>query len=158
VRPGDFVGIHSWNRAEWIETMIGVHKARAVPININYRYVEAELRYLFDNAELVAAYPLGPVMEGCGLNITVFSYRDSVDIGFMACREQIPDVWALAQATDTAFAELSDAAEAEQRHHDRASGRTARKSLALVPDVRSPAKKRSTKKPRTKKSAAKSPT
>jgi fatty-acyl-CoA synthase len=54
VRPGDFVGIHSWNRAEWIETMIGVHKARAVPININYRYVEAELRYLFDNSGMVA--------------------------------------------------------------------------------------------------------
>ncbi|MCF2531973.1 acyl-CoA synthetase [Yinghuangia soli] len=54
VRPGDFVGIHAWNRAEWIETMIGVHKARAVPININYRYVEAELRYLFENSGMVA--------------------------------------------------------------------------------------------------------
>lgn len=54
VKPGDFVGIHAWNRAEWIETMVGVHKARAVPININYRYVEAELRYLFGNSGMTA--------------------------------------------------------------------------------------------------------
>ncbi len=108
----------------------------------------------FAGAELVAAYPLGPVMEGCGLNITVFSYRDSVDIGFMACREQIPDVWSLARATDIAFAELSTAAEAEQRHHDRASGRSTDTSLSLVSD--SSTKKRATKKRATKKTPAKS--
>ena len=49
VRPGDFVGVYAWNRAEWAESMIGIHKARAIPVNINYRYVEAELRYLFEN-------------------------------------------------------------------------------------------------------------
>ncbi len=92
----------------------------------------------FAGAELVAAYPLGPVMEGCGLNITVFSYRDWVDIGFMACREQIPDIWDLAGATDTAFAELSDAAEVEQRHHARASGRTGRSPLSLVTEPTPP--------------------
>ncbi|UGQ10282.1 acyl-CoA synthetase [Yinghuangia sp. ASG 101] len=54
IRPGEFVGIHAWNRAEWIEAMIGAHKARAVPININYRYVTAELRYLYENAEMAA--------------------------------------------------------------------------------------------------------
>ena len=34
--------------------MLAAYKARAVPININYRYVEDELRYIFDNADLVA--------------------------------------------------------------------------------------------------------
>ena len=34
--------------------MLAAYKLRAVPINVNYRYVEAELRYLFDNADLVA--------------------------------------------------------------------------------------------------------
>ncbi len=52
IRPGDWVGIYSWNRAEWVESMIACYKARAVPINVNYRYVEAELRYLFANADL----------------------------------------------------------------------------------------------------------
>jgi fatty-acyl-CoA synthase len=52
IEPGDWVGIYSWNRAEWVEAMIACYKARAVPINVNYRYVEAELAYLFDNADL----------------------------------------------------------------------------------------------------------
>ena len=54
VAPGEFVGVYAWNRAEWVEAMIACFKIRAVPININFRYVEEELRYLFDNADLVA--------------------------------------------------------------------------------------------------------
>src|SRR6478736_10133179 len=54
VRPGQHVGIYSFNRDEWAEAMIGCFKARAVPINVNYRYVVDELRYLFDNADIVA--------------------------------------------------------------------------------------------------------
>jgi acyl-CoA synthetase (AMP-forming)/AMP-acid ligase II len=53
---GDHVGIHAHNRAEWVETMIGCYKARVVPINVNYRYVVDELRYLYDNADLVALF------------------------------------------------------------------------------------------------------
>jgi fatty-acyl-CoA synthase len=50
--PGDHIGIYARNRAEWLEAMIGAFKARMVPININFRYVEDELRYIFDNADL----------------------------------------------------------------------------------------------------------
>jgi 3-oxocholest-4-en-26-oate---CoA ligase len=53
VGPGDHVGIYAYNRAEWVETLWAVFKLRAVWININYRYVEEELAYLFDNADLV---------------------------------------------------------------------------------------------------------
>ena len=54
VAPGDHVGIYAWNRGEWVEAMLAAYKARAVPVNVNYRYVEDELRYIFDNADLVA--------------------------------------------------------------------------------------------------------
>jgi fatty-acyl-CoA synthase len=54
VLPGQHVGIYGYNRAEWAEAFLGCFKARAVPINVNYRYVVEELRYLFDNADLVA--------------------------------------------------------------------------------------------------------
>jgi acyl-CoA synthetase (AMP-forming)/AMP-acid ligase II len=54
VGPGDHVGIYALNSAEWVETAWAVFKLRAVWININYRYVEEELRYLFSNADLVA--------------------------------------------------------------------------------------------------------
>src|SRR4051794_41100842 len=54
VTPGDHVGIYAYNGVEWVETLLAVYKIRAVPININYRYVEAELQYLCTNADLVA--------------------------------------------------------------------------------------------------------
>ncbi|HTZ07509.1 MAG TPA: AMP-binding protein, partial [Acidimicrobiales bacterium] len=44
VGPGDHVGIYALNSAEWVETAWAVFKLRAVWININYRYVEDELR------------------------------------------------------------------------------------------------------------------
>ncbi|HWJ82331.1 MAG TPA: AMP-binding protein [Nocardioides sp.] len=55
VRPGDHVAVHSANRIEWIDAFYGCLKARAVPININYKYLHDELAYLYDNADCVAA-------------------------------------------------------------------------------------------------------
>jgi 3-oxocholest-4-en-26-oate---CoA ligase len=52
VGPGDHVGIYAYNRVEWVEALWAVFKVRAVWININYRYVEDELAYLFGNADL----------------------------------------------------------------------------------------------------------
>jgi len=54
VGPGQHVGLHLWNGHEFLEGMLAAFKLRAVPININYRYVADELRYLCDNADLVA--------------------------------------------------------------------------------------------------------
>jgi 3-oxocholest-4-en-26-oate---CoA ligase len=48
------VGVYSYNSIEFVETMLAAFKLRAVPININYRYTADELRYIFDNADLVA--------------------------------------------------------------------------------------------------------
>ena len=51
---GDHVGIHAANCIEWVEAFYACFKIRAIPINVNHRYVEAELRYLYDNADCVA--------------------------------------------------------------------------------------------------------
>ena len=51
---GDHVGVLLYSRPEYLETMVAAYKIRAVPININYRYVAEELAYLFDNADLRA--------------------------------------------------------------------------------------------------------
>ncbi len=56
VRPGEHVGLFLYNGNEFLEGMLGSFKIRAVPININYRYVEHELAYLFTNADLVALF------------------------------------------------------------------------------------------------------
>ncbi len=54
VGPGDKVGVYAYNTNEWVEAQWAAWKLRAVPVNVNYRYVEGELRYLFDNADMVA--------------------------------------------------------------------------------------------------------
>jgi acyl-CoA synthetase (AMP-forming)/AMP-acid ligase II len=48
------VAIYAYNSIEFVETMLAAYKLRAVPINVNYRYVEDELVYLYDNADVVA--------------------------------------------------------------------------------------------------------
>jgi acyl-CoA synthetase (AMP-forming)/AMP-acid ligase II len=54
VRKGEHVGIYALNSTEWVITAWAVFKLRAVWVNINYRYVHEELKYLFTNADLVA--------------------------------------------------------------------------------------------------------
>jgi acyl-CoA synthetase (AMP-forming)/AMP-acid ligase II len=52
ISPGDHVGLQLLNGTEYIEGMLAAFKIRAVPINVNFRYVEGELRYLYDDADL----------------------------------------------------------------------------------------------------------
>ena len=54
VEPGSHIGVYSRNTIETLEAMVAAYKLRAIAINVNYRYVQGELRYLFDNADLVA--------------------------------------------------------------------------------------------------------
>lgn len=54
VTRGCHVGIYSNNRVEFVEAMLAAFKLRAVPINVNFRYLEEELEYIFDDADLVA--------------------------------------------------------------------------------------------------------
>jgi 3-oxocholest-4-en-26-oate---CoA ligase len=54
VGRNDHVAIYSYNSLEFVEAMLAAFKLRAVPINVNYRYVEDELAYLLDNSDAVA--------------------------------------------------------------------------------------------------------
>src|SRR3954453_7850395 len=54
VGPGDHVGTQLVNGTEYVEALLACLKLRAVPINVNYRYVEEELAYLYNDADLVA--------------------------------------------------------------------------------------------------------
>ena len=45
------VACYLYNGPEYLETTFAAFKVRAVPINVNYRYLEAELEYLLDNAD-----------------------------------------------------------------------------------------------------------
>ncbi len=54
VGPGDHVGLYMYNCNEYLEGMMACFKLRAVPVNVNYRYVREELSYIFNNADMVA--------------------------------------------------------------------------------------------------------
>jgi 3-oxocholest-4-en-26-oate---CoA ligase len=53
IGPGDRVGIQLTNGTEYLESMLACFKIRAVPVNVNYRYVAGELEYLYKDAALV---------------------------------------------------------------------------------------------------------
>jgi WS/DGAT/MGAT family acyltransferase len=65
-------------------------------------------------AKLLMLCPLGPVMEGAGLNITVLSYQDSIDVGLIACSELMPDLDDLAADFVEAMGELLAVTEAAE--------------------------------------------
>jgi fatty-acyl-CoA synthase len=54
VRSGEHVGLQMTNGTEYVEGMLACFKIRAVPVNVNYRYVADELGHLFADADLVA--------------------------------------------------------------------------------------------------------
>jgi WS/DGAT/MGAT family acyltransferase len=74
----------------------------------------------FGGARVEKVYPMGPVGEGMGLNITVLSNMGRLDIGIMACTEAVPDPWQIADAFRWAVGELVVAA--EKREAERAQG------------------------------------
>jgi WS/DGAT/MGAT family acyltransferase len=61
-------------------------------------------------AEVLGYYPVSVVADGQGLNITVQSYRNNLDIGLTACRELVPDLWYLLAYMTDGLDELADAA------------------------------------------------
>ena len=52
--PGDKVAIMCLNGPEYLEAFYGAQKIGCVPVNVNYRYVGAELAYLLDNSDAAA--------------------------------------------------------------------------------------------------------
>ena len=88
----------------------------------------------YAGAELVAAYPMGPVMEGAGLNVTVMSYQGNIDIGFMVDEDLVPDVWDMAEAVQPALAELLAATRARKKPapKKRAPKKTTKKKAATT--------------------------
>ncbi len=61
-------------------------------------------------ARLKAWYPMGPINDGGGLNMTVMSYMGTIHFGLVACPDVVPEVQAMADHLHTALDELLKAA------------------------------------------------
>jgi acyl-CoA synthetase (AMP-forming)/AMP-acid ligase II len=56
IGQGDHVGCHLYDGNQYVEVTLAAYKVRAVPVNVNFRYVDEELTYLFDNADLKVVF------------------------------------------------------------------------------------------------------
>ena len=79
----DHVALYLYNCNEYLEGMVGALKARTVPFNVNYRYVEKELIYLFRDARARAVI-----------------YHDSFAPVLEKVRPELPDLQVLIQVRD----------------------------------------------------------
>jgi len=62
-------------------------------------------------ARMLDCFPVSMVADGQGLNMTVQSYLDRLDIGLIACREVVPDLWDLLGYVTASLDELKEAAD-----------------------------------------------
>ena len=77
------------------------------PFNVTVSSVRApDLSLFCAGSRVVGMYPVGPMAEGIGVNVTVFSYLDQVYFGMLACRRLIPELAELAVHVDDALGEL----------------------------------------------------
>jgi WS/DGAT/MGAT family acyltransferase len=75
----------------------------------------------FGGARVEAVYPMGPVAHGMGLNITLLSNMGRIDIGVLACPDNVTDVWSIAEGFARAVGELKVAAEKLRDQQDASS-------------------------------------
>jgi diacylglycerol O-acyltransferase / wax synthase len=57
-------------------------------------------------AKMLAHYPVSVITDGVGLNITVMSYLDRIDVGIVADHDSIDDVWTMMASMEQALDEL----------------------------------------------------
>ena len=77
------------------------------PFNLTISNVPGPREPLYlSGAPMRHFFPVSTIAEGQGLNMTVQSYLDNLDFGFIACRELVPDLWDLCTHLDEAMDEL----------------------------------------------------
>lgn len=62
-----------------------------------------------DGGVVTALYSIGPILEGIGLNITAWSYRDQFHVSVLGCDRTLPDPWSLIEDLTASADELTAA-------------------------------------------------
>lgn len=87
-------------------TMTGLDRRHAM-VNVVISHIPGPRRPLYwQGCELDGIYPASLLLDGCALNITLVSRRDTVDFGFLACRRTLPSMQKLLGYVEDSLAEL----------------------------------------------------
>jgi WS/DGAT/MGAT family acyltransferase len=96
--------------ATWATRTLGLAAAQPTLMNLVVSNVMGPPIPLYlAGAQVDAIYPLGPLLPGAGMNITVLSNLDRLDVGVMACPDLVDDVWELVDRLPGALSELGKA-------------------------------------------------
>jgi diacylglycerol O-acyltransferase / wax synthase len=91
-------------------TTVDVLSRTRPPVNLVISNIPGPREPLYcAGAEMRAAFPMSVIVDGVGLNITVLSYRDHIDVGVVADRDQIDDTWSMVEGIQLALDELESA-------------------------------------------------
>ena len=104
IKRGDWVAVHAMNRHEWVEAFYACAKIGAAAVNVNYRYLEEELRYIYDNADCVAA-------------IVAPEYLDVVQL-IQASQPRLKNILVMGPEYEKAIADASPVRNFDQRSGD----------------------------------------
>ena len=94
----------------WLTRNLGLSTVQPALANLIVSNVMGPPIPLFlAGAAVDAIYPLGPLLPGAGMNITVLSNLDRLDVGVMACPDLVSDVWEIVDALPGCLVELKEA-------------------------------------------------
>lgn len=100
----------SWVISQWSKRHLAAIAPAPVNVVISNVHGPSELLYA-GKLPLRAVYSVGPVLEGIGLNITVWSYLDQLHFTVLACRELVPNPRQITAQLDAALTELAERAD-----------------------------------------------
>ncbi len=102
-------GPYSWAMRQYSQFRLA--DRHPPPINLVVSNVPGPREPLYvAGARMEGIWSVGPILEGIGLNVTVWSYLDRLHVGAIGCRETLPDIHTITDGMHSALAELVTAA------------------------------------------------
>jgi WS/DGAT/MGAT family acyltransferase len=100
-------GLMAPTALQLVSAMTGVRGPLPFTFNLCVSNVPGPRKTLYLNgSRLEATYPVSIPMHGMALNITLESYADTLNFGFIGCRDALPHLQRLAVYTGDALDEL----------------------------------------------------
>jgi len=97
--------LYSWTLRLWGRSHLA-NRTRP-PVNLVASNVPGPRETLeLEGGIVTALYSVGPILEGIGLNITAWSYRDTLNVSVLGCPASLPDPWILATDLEASLEEL----------------------------------------------------